>query len=783
MADRYWVGGSGTWGSTQTTKWSAASGVSFTGSRTGFSLTTTGSPALAVGMTLFNSGGTASGTITAVNGANLFTTSTNTTLSSQNMSAATIGASVPTASDNVFFDANSNLGTTSFTITMANTPRVCNNLTISGLDGTMTLAGTSIGLTVSGSLSFPATSFTKTYTGLTTFNATSTGKTITPNGKTFANGVTFDGVGGAWTLGSALDCTTSTITLNNGTFDTGGYAVTAGALVSDNNASGRTLNLNSSTVTLTNSSSPLDLRNGPKPTLNAGTSTINLQNIIGSFNPAYAYTYYNLTLNGTGITSINFGASNNTFNTLYLNNAYYLNNIYFGANTVINTLTANKFYNGVEIFTFYGNATINTLNVNGDFNNNGGARIMFASNSIGTQRSIAVTSISTLSSVDFRDIAITGITASGLRLGDCGGNSGITFDSPKTVYYAGTDYSQGWGGFDAWASSIGGTPSYIYFPLAQDTAVFPATYPASGTAIAMNYNYNIGTVDMSARTTDTIVLNTENTTPTVYGDWTNGTGTTFSGFSNGIIFAGRKTQTLTTLGIRFRGSVEVNKPNNILRIVGNTGATGSTSKTYLYQGTLDLNGYIWESNEFYANGTTPNLTFNGGTLLFNSIFENGSGTSFTTTQGSAAGKIVIGNLLGYPTFTGGGATYNCTLEIAYTGPTSINGSNTFTNITNSVTPCSLYFEYNTTNTFLNWNVNGTAGNSVTLDSSDGSASFSLSKASGIVSSDYLNIYRSDAIGGATWYAGTHSIKDSATSGWILTAPSSATATNNFLVFF
>jgi hypothetical protein len=777
-ANRYWVGGTGTWSSSSTTKWSASSGISFTGSRTGFLLTTTGSPALTVGMTLFSSSGTASGTISTVNGANSFSTSSNTTLSSQAMSAATIGASVPDATDNVFFDANSNMGTTSFTITMANAPRVCKNLTISGLDGTMTLAGTGINLTVSGSLSFPATNLTRTYTGLTTFAATSTGNTITPNGKTFPNGVTFDGVGGAWTLGSALDCTTSTITLNNGTFDTGGYAVTAGALISDNSTSGRTLNLNSSTVTLTNSSTPFQLINSPKPTLNAGTSTINLQNILGGFTPLYAYTYYNLNLNNNGnIDPINFSASNNTFNTLNVANTSALSNIYFGANTVINTLTASKTY-GLQRFTFYGNSTINTLNVNGDSSNYGGARIMFASDSIGTQRSIAVTSISTLSSVDFRDIAITGITASGLRLGDCGGNSGITFDSPKTVYYAAVDDSQGWGGPDAWANSIGGTPSYIYFPLAQDTAVFPATYPVSGTAISISYSYNIGTVDMSARTTNTIVLGTESVTPTVYGDWTNGTGTTLSGFSNGIIFAGRKTQTLTTAGINFRGSVSIFNLNNTVRIVGNTGSSIGT--TYLYNSTLDLNGYTFDAGNFTVNnGGSPNLTFNGGTLKTTRFTNN---ALLTTTQGSAQGKIIIAGIS--TNFDGGGRTYDCTLQIDTTSGIQINGSNTFTTITNTTSPLYIYFQDNSTTTVTNWNVNGTPGNLVVLISnSAGPATFNLSKSSGIVSSDYLNISYSNAIGGAAWYAGSNSVDGGGNTGWIFTAPPTVTYDAKFLQFF
>ena len=170
MADRYWILGTGTWDSTTTTNWSASSG-----------------------------------------GAG--------------------GASVPTAADNVFFDANSNVGVTAFTVTMATTPRVCNDFTASGLDGVMTLAGSSIGLTVSGSLTFPATNFTLTYDGTTTFNATTTGKTITTNGVSMLGFIYFNGAGGAWTLNSALS-TTSGLQLDRGTVNLNNLTWTGQTLTS-----------------------------------------------------------------------------------------------------------------------------------------------------------------------------------------------------------------------------------------------------------------------------------------------------------------------------------------------------------------------------------------------------------------------------------------------------------------------------------------------------------------------------------------------------------------------
>jgi len=79
-------------------------------------------------------------------------------------------------------------------------------------------------------------------------------------------------------------------------------------------------------------------------------------------------------------------------------------------------------------------------------------------------------------------------------------------------------------------------------------------------------------------------------------------------------------------------------------------------------------------------------------------------------------------------------------------------------------------------------LSGTSGNLITI-SSDSAASHTLSKTSGIVNTNYLNISNSTATGGAAWYAGSNSVDGSGNTGWIFTAPPSATATGNFLVFF
>lgn len=167
MANRYWVGGSGTWDTTSTTNWSASSGGSS-------------------------------------------------------------GASVPTASDSVFFDQ---AGT--YTVTMTG---ALNCLDITTSTGTVTFVdGTTPTLTINGSMSLVAGTVWS-LTGTTTFTvATGVNNTITTNGVaigTIAFSSTSSSLGG-WVLGSAL--TATKITLNssyysgNSTFNGGGYNVTIGS--------------------------------------------------------------------------------------------------------------------------------------------------------------------------------------------------------------------------------------------------------------------------------------------------------------------------------------------------------------------------------------------------------------------------------------------------------------------------------------------------------------------------------------------------------------------------
>jgi len=704
MADRYWILGTGTWDSTTTTNWSASSG-----------------------------------------GAG--------------------GASVPTASDNVFFDANSNVLLSAFTCTMANSPRVCNNFTASGLDGVMTLAGTSIGLTVSGSLTFQATNFTRTYTGTTTFNATTTGKTVTTNGVSLA-GVTFDGVGGAWTLGSAL--TGGTITVTNGTFDTsssGNYAVTATAL-SSSNSNIRTINLNASTVS-TSGSGFVTFTTSTNLTFNAGTSTINGSSAFATF-AGGGLTFYNVSFTSTGI----LGAS------------------ITGANTFNNLSIAGQTSPGLVQYSISANQTIN-----GTFTVSAGTasayRISVFSNTFNTPRTLTCAAVS-LTDTDFRDITIAGAAspATGTRIGNAKGNSGITFTTAKTVFYRQTG-SANWAatGSGSWSATSGGALDATMFPLPQDTAVFPAaTYPASGSTTTINGSLFICTIDMSLRTSNTMTLTNGSNAISVFGNWINGSGITLAG-TGLLFFYGQTTQQITSSAKTFTQPITINSVGGTFQLQDAL-TTGTGVTTTLTNGTLDLNGQTLTVGTAFTTATgTKNLTFNGGTLVCptaaTTAFNNAAPTNFTTTAGTGTGTISM-TAATAKTFVGGGSTFNCTLNQGGAGALTITGSNTFSNITNtykSSGATSILFTAATTSTFSDWNASGETTRLLTIGSVT-AASHTLSKASGTVSADFLSISRSTATGGASWYAGANSTNGGNNSGWVFTAPPAPSAGNgNFLMFF
>lgn len=692
---RYWRGGTGTWDATTTTNWSDTSGGSG-------------------------------------------------------------GFSVPTSADAVIFDSLSNA--TGYTVTCTATQLRCGSLTMAGpLTGNVTWAGTAP-LAIHSNVSLAATGITRTYTGTPTFSGSTTGKTITTNGVTLAGNPIVNGVGCGWTLGSALSDggAGSTVTVTNGSFDTGNYAVTYGAL-SSTNSNTRSLSLGSSTITI--QAFPGGFTNNVNLTFNAGTSNIVF----------------------TSATTSNFGGLtfyNATFTFTFSPGTMIIN----GANTFNNVTVTPPTSAGLNILSFSANQTINgTLTLSAG--TNATMRTFLQSNTLGTTRTLTVNAFSG-TDADFRDITVTGAAApiSGTRLGDCKGNSGITFGAGVTRYWnlaAGGNWSA-----VGWAATSGGSPAVNNFPLAQDTALFESTGLNSGATITINAAYNIGTINMSARTSNTMTLAVSSSS-TIYGNWINGIGTTLSGTST-LTFAGRSSQTITNAGRTFTQPFVVNSPSGSLTLQDAFTSSNNTATAFvLTNGTLNANGFNFTlsgaSSSFDAsNSNTRTIALGSGTWTLAGSSAAWSANTSTNLTVTGAGTVSLTSASA-KTFAGGGISYSgITLNQGGAGALTITGNNTFGNITNtySATGATNITLGTTTQTVSSFTATGTVGKVLTIQGSSASSPatliFSGTGVATTPTTDYLAITGVRAYNLATtWYAGANSTNNGSL-GWIFAAaPSSA----------
>lgn len=572
MATRYWVLGSGTWDTTTTTNWSTTSG-----------------------------------------GAG--------------------GASAPTSADNVIFDANSNVGTTAFTVTI---PGAANCLSFStggaggALDAVMTLSLSSISnLNVYGSLTLPATNFTWTgaSSGLT-FLSSTTGNTITTNGVTLVSTViNWNNVNGGWTLGSALTNTTNTCQLLAGSLNTGNYNVSL-AQITISGALARTLTLGSSTVTLSGAA-PWTC-SGSNLTLNAGTSTINCSGATATFTGG-GLTYYNVGFTSTALSAVIITGAN-TFNNL---------TIAARAGSGLGTLT----FDAAVTNTITGTLTLGsgTTAVN---------RLQVIASTAGSPATLSVATLAAITDIDFRDITASGASApwSGTRIGNCLGCTNITFATPRTVYWN-SAASANWSGA-VWSTTSGNTGGLaINFPLAQDTVVIDNAGLTAGNTITWGANWNFGAIDFSSRT-NLMTFGGGTVVVSIYGSLTLSSAVTLTGTG---VFTFRNqglTATIISAGVPFTQPITIQAVSGTVAINGNL--TLPTTACTLTSGTLDL-----------TNGGTGNYTLSTTALQ----------SSFSTTRSITFGTgniTVTGNsstVLSVNTLTGFSYTGTPTVNLTYSGST------------------------------------------------------------------------------------------------------------------
>jgi hypothetical protein len=606
------------------------------------------------------------------------------------------GEPVPTSIDDVYFDGNSGFGT----VTLSSAS-ICHSASFWGYTGTL-----SHGLVtwqIYGALIFGA-GMTYTLTSNSDavnidFKATSGAWYIVTAGKTMSN-AHFNGAG-SWVLYDSYTANRR-IYVDNGSLYTNGQSVTALALISDNTNT-RTVSLGSSTLTL-GSSTGFEFwgfSTVTNLTFDAGTSTINGNPVVGGntvFNGG-GLTYNDVSINPTVGNSFTSITGANTFRNLTIINTHNApSETQIGANQVIT----------------------NELYLSG---NTQSLRMMISSSSYGTQRTLTA-GIVTAANVDFRDIAGAGAAnwdLSGIpgRSGDCFGNSGITFSTPRTVYWF--KDSGAYTSDTQWFTLSAGGGSLASCPLPQDTGVYDInSFSAAGKTVTATIGTN--TVQLRVGTLNfTGVTNTPAWTSgaiEAYGSLTMVSGMTHTAnVGDTWQWMNRNAQTLTSGGLTWSTSAPMGA------FLTSTGSLTQQDNFRMID-RLDLSSGEWITGNntlrsgfiFVAtNGTTGVLTTGSGLLTADNSISIDGGTTTIGSGGVTTPSILLDPQFGQPitlnmgsgtwTLTGTGNVWNI-----FSGNTvNLNAETSTILYTDTSASTKTFANGGVNKTYYNLQINGAAG--------------------------------------------------------------------------
>lgn len=329
-----------------------------------------------------------------------------------------------------------------------------------------------------------------------------------------------------------------------------------------------------------------------------------------------------------------------------------------------------------------------------------------------------------------------------------------------------------------WAIISGGTPDASYLPTPEDDVFIDSNSGLDSGEEIITLDVNADCHDFSSTSGVTYSLTGGNALG-IYGSAIFEAGITQNESLQINFFSTSLDETITSNGanlfrVVFPGSGGWTLLDDF---IVNSNPASSDCYISFQKGTFDANDFNVTSAalKFFANiVNAPTVYMGSGTWT-----ATGNATAFIegvwyveedgapTVIDAETSTIKLTHTEGSKTFAGSGKTYNNLWIIGVAESSSlIRGSNTFNDLKVTNPPTALTFiefETTTVNTFT---VSGTADNLITINSDSNSDQFILSKSSGTVSSDYLDISNSKATGGATWYAGAHSIDGGNNTGWI-----------------
>jgi hypothetical protein len=259
----------------------------------------------------------------------------------------------------------------------------------------------------------------------------------------------------------------------------------------------------------------------------------------------------------------------------------------------------------------------------------------------------------------------------------------------------------------------------------------------------------------------------------IYGNLILNTGMSVSSTVNSIFLANSSgIKTLTSNNVTINSPVRRQTAGGTTVLADDLTLSSARALT-LNAGTFNANGKNVSVPSFaLASGLTKVLTLGAGTWTV-----TGSGTSWdanTNNTGltvSASTGTISMTSASAKTFAGGTQTWP-TLNQGGTGALTIQQSNTFVNVTNTVQPATITLTSGTTQTVTDFDVSGTSGNLITLNASTPGSRATLTDSGGVNSVSFVDIKDIAATGYGEWqaYTSNGNVNSGNNVGWVFDAP-------------
>ncbi len=635
---------------------------------------------------------------------------------------STFHTQAPTNIDNVFFDANS-FSASSQVITL-DVYAYCNNMDWTGVTNFPTITGNSNDLFIYGSLTMAA-DMTADFNNVR-FPATTTGHMITSVGTSLGSScnVTFEGIGGEWSLQDNLDV--NRIFMRAGTFNTNNHEIHADNRFEIQLSDTKVLNLGSSIITTRTWDT-----SGFNNTINAGTSTIKVENtFFGDLNGSGPYTYYNL----------EFVGAEESFSLDYSSN---FNSIIIPAGSELELRAGDTF------------TTTNGIVASGTKH----SPINIFTSSPGSEATISQSSGAVaISYTTLADIyASGGATFTANNSTGNGNTTGWTINAPASQNYYWVGNGGDWTDFtNHWATTSGGSTFHTDYPGRNDNVFFDAnSFTALGETVTLDLEVDCNDMDWTGVTNAPTLSQAFGLRLNIYGS---------------AVFTDEVNKNVYSVDLEGSGTHSLTYGETgrftVLAIFGSGDFTFQDSVSVgldlqLWDGTLNLNGNsLHTSRDINLIDATLNA---GSSHIYCDDFDFSNSSSSPIFNEGTSSVHVLEKIDIASTTNRSLSFYNLILD----GTVEVEGSNTIENLTIKEGSNISFEESTTTAVSGDLLLNGTKVSPISISSTFAGTQATLSKATGTVNSTYLILQDIEATGGATFNA-TETIDNGNNTGWMIT---------------